>query len=305
MERAPLKKQHYHHHSIVQYMKKQPLHLLLHFRANLLLIAFLLMFGQHPMAQQVPVSKVIATSPFTIGETIRFASDILQEERNLNIYLPPHFHPDSAQRYPVIYLLDGSADEDFIHIAGLVHFLNFPWARTMPDAIVVGIANVDRKRDFTYPTTVKEDKEAYPTTGGSAAFIDFLEKELKPLMEQRYPTNGVSTLLGQSLGGLLATEVLLKKTALFTHYLIVSPSLWWDAESLLAYEPAALPLQGSVYIGVGQEGEVMERVAKALAQKLEKINPGKKPIYFDQLTEEDHTNVLHHAAYNGFRKIQF
>lgn len=37
----------------------------------------------------------------------------------------------------------------------------------MPKSIVVGIANVDRKRDFTFPTTIKKDKEDFPTTGGS------------------------------------------------------------------------------------------------------------------------------------------
>ncbi|MFT4667468.1 MAG: putative alpha/beta superfamily hydrolase, partial [Gammaproteobacteria bacterium] len=183
-----------------------------------------------------------------------------------------------------------------------VNFLNFPWARTMPDAIIVGISNIDRKRDFTYPTTVKKDKKDFPTTGGSEAFIQFLEKELKPLIEKRYPTNGVSTLLGQSLGGLLATEVLFKKSDLFTNYIIVSPSLWWDKESLLDYDLKTVNAK-SVYVGVGKEGEVMERVAKELAQKLEKINNTNTAVYFDFLEEEDHTNVLHRAAYNGFRRI--
>ncbi|MFT5801394.1 MAG: putative alpha/beta superfamily hydrolase [Patescibacteria group bacterium] len=269
------------------------------FKMKNLFILLLLSISQISFAQEADTVK---TTPFIIGESFSFHSEVLKESRMLNIYLPPAFHPDSAQRYPVIYLLDGSADEDFIHIAGLVNFLNFPWARTMPDAIIVGISNIDRKRDFTYPTTVKKDKKDFPTTGGSEAFIQFLEKELKPLIEKRYPTNGVSTLLGQSLGGLLATEVLFKKSDLFTNYIIVSPSLWWDKESLLDYDLKTVNAK-SVYVGVGKEGEVMERVAKELAQKLEKINNTNTAVYFDFLEEEDHTNVLHRAAYNGFRRI--
>jgi hypothetical protein len=72
----------------------------------------------------------------------------LEEDRILNIYLPEGYGEDST-RYPVIYLLDGSYNEDFLHICGLVQFLTM--IEVMPKTIVVGIANVDRKRDFTFP----------------------------------------------------------------------------------------------------------------------------------------------------------
>src|SRR5690606_8834222 len=99
-----------------------------------------------------------------------------KEDRLLNIYLPNGY--DKEKVYPVIYLLDGSADEDFLHIVGLVQFFNLQLK--MPDCIVVGIANVDRKRDFTFKTDLEDLKTAYPTTGGSASFIGFIEKELQP-----------------------------------------------------------------------------------------------------------------------------
>lgn len=59
----------------------------------------------------------------------------------------------------------------------------------MEPTIVVGIANVDRKRDFTFPTTIQEDLEAFPTTGHSEAFIEFIEKEMIPFVTQNYPSN--------------------------------------------------------------------------------------------------------------------
>lgn len=58
--------------------------------------------------------------PFIIGETRILKSTILNEDRILNIYLPEGF--DKSKSYPVIYLLDGSANEDFLHIVGLVQF---------------------------------------------------------------------------------------------------------------------------------------------------------------------------------------
>ena len=53
----------------------------------------------------------------SIGEKIEFQSKILKENRILNIYLPNGYSKDSLKEYPVIYLLDGSIDEDFIHIS--------------------------------------------------------------------------------------------------------------------------------------------------------------------------------------------
>ena len=59
----------------------------------------------------------------------------------------------------------------------------------MPKSIVVGIANIDRKRDFTHPTTIEKDKKRFPTTGHSDKFTAFLEKELQPFIEKKYKTN--------------------------------------------------------------------------------------------------------------------
>ena len=91
-------------------------------------------------------SPVSQTSDFVIGETLAFESEVLQESRTINVYLPLSYSDDSNSDYPVIYLLDGSADEDFIHIAGLVQFGSFSWIEMLPESIVVGIANVDRCR---------------------------------------------------------------------------------------------------------------------------------------------------------------
>lgn len=245
-------------------------------------------------------SKLLATQPFTIGETVEVFSSELQENRLLNIYLPAGYSADSSKKYPVIYLLDGSADEDFIHIAGLVQFGTFPWIEMLPESIVVGIANIDRRRDLTYPTHNEEDKKNNPTSGGSAKFIQFVSGELIPFIENRYPTNGVKTLIGQSLGGLLAAEILLKKPQMFTNYIIVSPSLWWDDESLMQLESKVSQPGQHLYVAVGKEGEIMERTATALADKHKKR--GWK-TYFQYYSDKSHANILHEAVYDAFEKI--
>lgn len=243
-----------------------------------------------------------STTPLSIGEIVTLSSEILDEKRVLNIYLPHGYSADSSKTYPVIYLLDGSINEDFLHISGLVQFGSFPWINMVPESILVGISNVDRKRDFTFPTTIKADKESFPTTGHSAEFISFIEKELQPFIQKQYHTNEQKTLIGQSLGGLLATEILFKNPDLFDCYIIVSPSLWWGNESLLALNPALSKKPKSVYIAVGEEGKIMKKDARALYKKLQKNKPVNAHYQFDFLKGYDHANILHQAVYHAFQK---
>jgi len=253
------------------------------------------------LSTQLPAQK--KTTPLTIGESITIESKILQEERVLNVYLPHSYSPDSAKTYPVIYLLDGSMDEDFIHVVGAVQFGSFSWINMLPESIVVGIANVDRKRDFTYPTRNEVDKKYLPTGGGSAKFIQFLSLEVQPFITKQYKTDTISTLIGQSLGGLLATEILFKQPDLFDNYVIVSPSLWWDEEFLLQSKPLAYASNKSVYVAVGKEGPVMERLARALHVKLATAQKKNTRLFFNFLEDQDHGDALHLAVYDAFEKI--
>ena len=268
---------------------------------RLFLPLFLLTFSQTLFSQSK--LETINKTSIAIGEQVTFYSEILNEDRTVNLYLPLGYSPDSSKTYPVIYLLDGSLEEDFIHIAGLVQFGSFSWINLIPETIVVGISNVDRKRDFTYPTTIEQDKLDFPTTGGSANFIDFIEKELQPFIDQNYKANKVKTIIGQSLGGLLATEILFKKPDLFDNYVIISPSLWWDNQSLLSMDPKPLTSSKSIFIGVGKEGAIMEKDAKALYKKIVKLKSDQVNLCFEFFKEQDHGDVLHLAAYKAFESI--
>jgi hypothetical protein len=253
-------------------------------------------FGQNHQVIQ-PGGQMV----FALGLVDKIQSVELGEARILNIYLPNGYSPDSSRTYPVIYLLDGSDNEDFIHVVGIVQFLNM--IEVMPESIVVGIANVDRRRDFTFPTTVEKDKKVYPTTGSSARFISFIEKELQPYIQNKYKVNHIKTIIGQSLGGLLATEILLKKTFLFDNYIIVSPSLWWDNESLLSAAPGlakkSAPKNVQVIISVGAEGKEMEGDAKKLSDIL-RSSEKHYDVQFLSLPKEDHLTILHNSVYKSF-----
>lgn len=274
-------------------------------------LSLFILFSNISLAQAPEIGN---TQPFILGRIDHLDSKILNETRTLNIYLPEGFNPKDTTTYPVVYLLDGSADEDFIHITGIYQFYTFPWINLVPKSIIVGIATVDRRRDFTLPTTIESDKKAYPTTGHSVAFIDFLEKELQPYIQNKYKTTSSKTIIGQSLGGLLATEILFERPYLFNKYIIVSPSLWWDNGSLL--ENPAIPLKNfaakkiEIYIGVGKEGltptkipRVMEVDANLLAEKISAFKNKNLEVYFDYLPAENHATILHQAVMNALNLL--
>ena len=247
--------------------------------------------------------QIQSSAPFSIGETIEVKSKILDEDRVINVYLPNGYQENDSMSYPVIYLLDGSKDEDFIHICGLVQFCSFSWINIIEESIVVGIANVDRKRDFTYPSTVEIDQKEFPMAGHSAKFIKFIGEELQAIISDRYRITDTNTLIGQSLGGLLATEILFNHSELFDNYIIISPSLWWDNEKLLQQKFGKSLKGKSVYVGVGKEGPTMERVAQSLFLKLNLEKKEEATILYQYFEQQSHGDVLHLAAYDAFEKI--
>ncbi|MET3038291.1 alpha/beta hydrolase-fold protein [Chryseobacterium sp. NRRL B-14859] len=253
--------------------------------------------------QSMVFAQIGNVKSLNIGEIRTIRSKILNEDRILNIYLPQGF--DKTKSYPVIYLLDGSINEDFIHVSGLVQFFNQMYS--MPETIIVGIANIDRKRDFTFHTDLKDLQKDYPTTGHSDKFITFLEKELEPYIESQFKTTD-KYLFGQSLGGLLATEILLKRPEMFNHYFIISPSLWWDDESLLRQAGQLLAKSPDtkkfVYISVGKgEHPVMIKDAEELYDVVKKSNKKNWTLEYKMMETDNHATILHRSLYEGLVRL--
>jgi hypothetical protein len=262
--------------------------------------------------QSTESKRLHSLKPFALGVVDTIHSQRLAETRVLNIYLPEGYSPDSAATYPVIYLLDGSADEDFIHVIGLVQYCTFPWIHQIPKSIVVGIANVNRKRDFTYPpagwdflTPMGYKQSDFPAYGGSGKFMAFVGQELQPYIDRHYKTNGARMIIGQSLAGLEAAEMLLKQPQLFDTYIIMSPSTWWDGGSLLDkaadYIKAFPKTKKRIYVGVGNEGNVMVGGAEKLVQLLKQYGGDNLQVQYDYLPAETHATMTHQAVYNAFR----
>jgi predicted alpha/beta superfamily hydrolase len=267
---------------------------------------FLALFVAHAsMHSQDADPRYEGETVFPFGVIEELHSDALNEDRVLKIYLPQGYDPKGEDIYPTIYVLDGSAHEDFPHIAGLVQFMNM--YNLTPKAIVVGVANVNRYRDFTFPSVHEDDIKLNPANGGSPKFIDFLENEVQPFVKSNYRTNGQKAIIGQSLGGLLATEILMKKPHLFDDHIIVSPSLWWNHQKLVSdaadYFKSNLDLKKRIFVSLGKEHPEMHEVADKLVNAIRDSNNNNIELYYTPLLEENHATILHKAVYVGLETL--
>jgi len=171
-------------------------------------------------------------------------SETLKEYREIYIQLPTNYNPKKNKKYPVVFVLDG---EVFLPTVSDVH--NYYSGGFMPEMVLVGISNnKNRIRDLT--TSNLKTKYGMPfneKNGEAYNFIKFIEKELIPFIENKYPVTNFRTLIGHSYGGLFTIYTLINHANLFANYLAIDPSLDWDDQKLLIEAQEILSSQN--YIG--------------------------------------------------------
>lgn len=171
----------------------------------------------------------VAAQPIVIGKIDTVYSNILNEKRAVYIYVPAT--DDKAQRFPVLYLLDG--EDHFESAVAIAKQLSGP----LPDMIIVGITNTVRERDLT-PTHVES---AAKESGGGEQFLQFIQQELMPYINKTYPAAPYKLFSGHSLGGLTVVNAFLNHTNMFDAYIALDPSLWWDDKKFLKQAQSQLP----------------------------------------------------------------
>lgn len=235
-------------------------------------------------------------------------SDILNEDRAYWISLPESYDDEGAgyKRYPLLVLLDG--DIHFSALTGMVHYMSADRYRSwkFPEMIIVGIQNVDRRRDYTPDKviTVREN-----TTGGGDDFLRFLEEELIPELDRKYRTVPYRILFGHSLGGLLTAHAYMKEGTLFKAFLAIDPSFGtWDAGIMDAKLDSVTgnSFERFLYIATANWGKRNIRNRDRHVRFFEALNSkcdGELPGQLDYFPDEDHNSVPPIACYHGLSAI--
>ncbi|MDR0229174.1 MAG: alpha/beta hydrolase [Flavobacteriaceae bacterium] len=185
-----------------------------------------------------------AQEPINIGTTFKIHATKLKEDRTIQVYLPTSYLDTSIskQSYPVIYLLDG--ESNFNYLSAYVEKLSKGPYPSIPEAIIIGIPNTNRTRDLT-PTkpiqmTTEQSQKIKGEMGGNINFFSFIEDDLLPYITTTYRTNGYNILIGHSFGGITALNYMLKDNNHFKSFIVHDPSIWWDDQYILREYQATL-----------------------------------------------------------------
>jgi predicted alpha/beta superfamily hydrolase len=184
-------------------------------------------------------------------------SRIFGNTRLLRVWLPPDYDGWGAIRYPVLYLNDGQNLFDPATAFAGIHWQAAETAtrliaeRKIPSLIIVGIDNTKRRANEYIPYKSK-DPRVIKAMG--KCYPDFLQREVMPLIEERYPVlKGPENtgLGGSSLGGLITLYTQLAMPGVFGRLLIESPSLFVADRKILDESRCFRNWPARVYVGMG------------------------------------------------------
>jgi predicted alpha/beta superfamily hydrolase len=155
----------------------------------------------------------------------------LNRTRRIWIRLPEGYK-NSNQSYPTVYVMDGQNTMDLAtSFAGeweIDEAINTFTQENCRNAIVVAIDNGESNRIDEYSPWVNNQ---YNEGGEGDAFAAFLAETLKPYIDQHFntlPDASHTTIIGSSLGALIATYTMCKYPSAFGNGGMFSPAYWFN-----------------------------------------------------------------------------
>jgi predicted alpha/beta superfamily hydrolase len=194
----------------------------------------------------------------------------LNRQRTLRIYVPPGY-ASSTKRYPVLYMHDGQNLFD----AATSYAGEWEVDETLDglarskglELIVVGIDNggVQRMTELNawdHPRFGKGEGQAY---------MDFIVKVVKPMVDQNYRTladRENTGVMGSSMGGLISHYALLQYPTIFSKAGVFSPAYWTAPEvyKMAAAHPMPADVRLAVYMGGGEGDQAVNDYRRMIKQ---------------------------------------
>ncbi|RJE72198.1 hypothetical protein BGP78_19470 [Pseudoalteromonas sp. MSK9-3] len=235
-------------------------------------------------------------------DVLNISSKRLAEDRKVVVKLPVDYQTNNNKTYPVVYVLDGETELDLT--SSLLHRMYL--ANEAPQHIVIGIYNTDRLRDLA-PTVNHDPRGPVGQGGGADKFLDFLEMELIPHINQHYRVSQDKAIIGSSIGGLFVLHSLQSRPHLFQAHLAFSPAVWWGARKTLKqvkhFVQHTPELNNFLYTSIGNEGGEMREVYDSLKPAIEKHLPKQLAFHSDVFPDVPHGLVLPAGLLDGLRAL--
>ena len=248
-------------------------------------------------------------------------SEQLQQHYLIDVFLPKGYQAKESEyqfpKYPVIYVLNSRPNA--VMAAMMRHVFE------LSREIIVGIDFADKDgnsiesfaaytRDLT-PTPDDDWAQVSSAGPGGRAedFINFINNEVKPLINKTYNVNKYNqTLVGHSFGGLFGLYVLFNHSDSFNRYVIASPSLWWDDAVIFKqeekYAGTHTNLAKKVFLSVGSKElasgpqGMIDKIRK-MSEKLKSRNYPDLDLWFNIFEDETHLSVVAISIQKGIEKV--
>ena len=231
--------------------------------------------------------------------------------RSYQIVVGPPYKPEPGKKFATIYVLDGYWDFPLVNgMRGALHY-----DKVIPDIMIVGIGYTGKKPDdpeihklrpSDFTPTENPKREG---SGKAPEFLRFIESELFPFIEARYPSDPEHRVItGVSFGGLLALYALLEKPELFYGYVAITPALRWDDQWLSKrqreHAKTHPQLNERVFLAVGEDEEPeVVTIGRAFMKQMEQSRYKDLALRSRIIEGERHAGLKHEAYNRGLRHV--
>lgn len=217
--------------------------------------------------------------------------------RKVAVYLPPQYESEPSRHFPVLFFPDGGVTQDFPHVSHTIHRLIEKGV--IAPMLVVGVESQDRYRELTTPAKGRRWKKKLPQAGGSAAYHEFFEQELKAEISKRYRIKDMpQALVGESLAGRWVVDGWTEHPERYDVWIAIDPSLWWNEKELSetlgarlkeanAHKGSKLYLSGAYLDKHGSLPDV-----HSFVEKLKVLGIGEKIVKFEGYPNLDHAEIF-------------
>lgn len=215
-----------------------------------------------PARSQAPAAVAGEGRPYQLANTQVWTVPDPVSGRVYEVFvgLPASYEKEPNRRYPVVYVTDAAYAFPLI---GSISRRVGGGGEGLEDFILVGLSYAEgddpmksRRRDYTFTPNGPSSSPKEHVHGGGAAYADYVRTRVLPFIDGRFRTDpGRRVYMGHSYGGLLGAHFLFTQPTTFSHYILGSPSLWFDKRHMFEVEQryaAAnkdLPANFFLYIG--------------------------------------------------------
>ncbi|MFP2996825.1 alpha/beta hydrolase-fold protein [Spongiivirga sp. MCCC 1A20706] len=231
------------------------------------------------------VNAQINTESNIVGSTILIKSNVLNQEREIQVFLPKSYS-SSEKKFPVLYILDGQ--RYFLHGVSLQKtFVEF---KQSPEFIIVGISKLSSDRNRNY-------------SANSMNYLNFIKNEVIEYIDSQYRTSKNRMLFGWAYAGGFVLETMVTEPNLFDSYIAASPFPLHQkvdkVDSLLRKNTTFSKL-------LCFTSETNEGVVKEGTRELNKLLSEKAPNTFnwsfEELQGEEHRSTPFTTLYRGLKR---